>query len=162
MTLRQKLRWRDDVAEALRHLLRAHVDEAVVHPKARERCSGVSAAALSDLVLVVREDEVEPAAMDIDGLAKMLLDHRRALDVPTGAPPGPRRIPADHAFFTRLPQHKVRGIALVRRDLDAGAGDHLLTITTGEHAIIGVARHREKDMAFGFIGMTEAHQSLDQ
>ena len=71
MPLRQQLARRDDVAEALRHLLGAHVDEAVVHPEARERRAGVGAAALRDLILVVREDEVEPAAVDVDRLAEM-------------------------------------------------------------------------------------------
>jgi hypothetical protein len=44
-----------DVADGLRHLLAAALDEAVVHPVARHR-RAVAALALRDLVLVVRED----------------------------------------------------------------------------------------------------------
>src|SRR4051795_10502436 len=124
----EKLVRRDDIAEALRHLLRAHVDEAVVDPEARERQSAVGAAALRDLILMMREDEVEPAAMDVDRLAKVALDHRRALDMPAGAAPAPWRIPADHTVGARLPQHEVGRIALVRRDLDPRAGDHRVAI----------------------------------
>src|SRR5690242_8970491 len=128
MTLLQEFGRSDDVAKALRHLFRAHVDEAVVNPEAGERRAGVSAAALRDLILVMWEDEVEPAAVDVDRLAEVALDHRRAFEVPAGPAAAPRAVPADHALAARLPQHEVGGVALVRRDLDAGAGDHLLAV----------------------------------
>src|SRR5690242_4144170 len=104
MPLSEQRFGRDDVAEALRHLLRAHVDEAIVNPEARERRTCVGAAALRNLILVMRENEVEAAAVDVDGLAKVGADHRRAFDMPAGTAPPPRRIPADHAVGTRLPQ----------------------------------------------------------
>ena len=88
MSLCQQLRRRDDIAEALRHLLGAHVDEAVVHPVARERRAAVRAAALRDLILVVREDEVEPAAMDVDRLAEMRA--RSSPSIRCASPAGPR------------------------------------------------------------------------
>src|SRR5918996_218220 len=96
MSLVQQLADCDDIAERFRHLLRAHVDEAVVHPKACERRSGMRGAALRDLILVVREDEIEPAAVDVDRLAEVTLDHRGAFEVPAGAAASPRRAPADH------------------------------------------------------------------
>ena len=43
------------------------------------------AADLRDLVLVVGEDEVDAAGVDVEDLAEMLPRHRRALDVPAGA-----------------------------------------------------------------------------
>src|SRR6478672_2085021 len=88
----KQFRGSDDVAEALRHLLAAHVDKPVVHPEARERLPTVRAAALRDFILMVREDEVESAAVDVDGLAKVALDHRRTFDVPARPSPAPRRI----------------------------------------------------------------------
>src|SRR5690349_11063010 len=51
----------DRVAERLRHLLPAHVDEPVVHPVAREGLA--VGGGLGELVLVVREAQVEPAAV---------------------------------------------------------------------------------------------------
>jgi hypothetical protein len=56
----------------------------------------MGAAALGDLVLVMREDEVEAAAVDVDRLSEVALDHGRAFDVPAGAAPAPWAIPADH------------------------------------------------------------------
>ena len=122
----------------------AEIDEAVVHPVARERRAAVGAAALRDLILVVREDEVDAAAVDVDGLAQMRADHRRTFDVPAGPAAAPRRVPADHALGDRLPQHEVGGIALERRDLDPGAGDHRLAVAAAQRAIIGIAGDAEQ------------------
>src|SRR5260370_30197030 len=92
------------MAEDFGHLLaRSGGEEAVMQPVARERRAAMAADALGDLALVVPEDEVEPAAMDVEGLAAMRLRHRRAFDVPAGpaaspplvlpgaVPPRPRR-----------------------------------------------------------------------
>ena len=46
--------------------------------------------ALRDLVLVMREDEIDAAAMNVEGLAQMRLAHRGAFDVPAGPPAAPR------------------------------------------------------------------------
>ena len=54
----------DDVAQRLAHLGLAEVEQAVVHPVPGERQPG--RAGLGDLVLVVREDQVEPAAVDVE------------------------------------------------------------------------------------------------
>src|SRR3546814_4803688 len=63
---------------SLRHLLGVHRDKAVVHPVAGDRRAMVGAAALRDLVLMVREDQVLPARVNVDRIAQMLLDHGRA------------------------------------------------------------------------------------
>src|SRR3546814_17863560 len=52
---------------------------------ARERLAAVGAFAWGDLVLVVRELQVDAAGMDVDGLAQVRGGHRRAFDVPAGA-----------------------------------------------------------------------------
>ena len=66
----------------------------VVHPIPR-RTGGRAWAhvALRDLVLVVRENEVETAAVDVEGLAEMRLAHRRAFDVPARPAAAPRAVP---------------------------------------------------------------------
>ena len=76
----------------LRHLLAFDLQEAVVHPvRSPSPACAEGAARLRDLVLVVRKDEVDAAAVDVEGLAEMLPAHRRALDVPAG--PARRRDP---------------------------------------------------------------------
>ena len=64
---------------------------AVVHPVARELVAGADG--LRDLVLVVREHEVAAAAVDVEAVAEDLQRHRRALDVPARAGPGPTATP---------------------------------------------------------------------
>ena len=53
----------------------------------------MGALGLGDFVLVVGEDEIDAAAMDVEGLAQKRLAHRRAFDVPAGAALAPRAIP---------------------------------------------------------------------
>ena len=62
------------------------LEEAGVDPDARERLAG-EALGLRDLALVVREDEVLAARVQVDRLAEVLLRHHRALDVPAGEAP---------------------------------------------------------------------------
>jgi len=161
MALCQQVSRGHDIAEALRHLLSAHVDEAVVDPEASQRHAPMGTAALCDLILVVREDEIETAAVNVDRLAQVRPDHRGAFDMPARAAPSPRRFPADDALPARLPEHEIGRIALVGRDLNAGAGDHRLPIPLAEHTIIGVARDGKQHMPLRLIGMAEVDQPLD-
>jgi hypothetical protein len=82
----------DGVAQRLRHLLGAHVDEAVVDPVAREGAAG-HRLGLRDLALVVRKDQILPPAVDVEGLPEVLHRHGGALDVPAG-PAGLQALPA--------------------------------------------------------------------
>ncbi len=82
------------VAEALRHLLAVHPQHAVMQPDPGEAAAGEGAAALRHLVLVVREDQVAPAAVDVERLAEVAPGHGAALDVPAGTPASPRTLPA--------------------------------------------------------------------
>ena len=78
-----------DVAERLRHLLagRGAASPLCIHG-ARTALAG--ALGLRALVLVVREDEIEAAAVHVEAVAQVLARHRRALDVPAGPPVAPR------------------------------------------------------------------------
>jgi len=75
------------VAERLAHLLAARSDPQVVHPEAGEPAAGC--AGLGELVLVVREAKIDPAAVDVELVAEVLTGHRRALDVPARAAAAP-------------------------------------------------------------------------
>ena len=151
----------DEVAGRLRHLLAIDGDEAVMQPVAGERLAAMRRDALRDFVLVVRKDEVEAAAMDVEGLAEMRLAHRRALDMPARPAAAPRARPAGQRLGRGLPQHEIGGIALEGRDLDPGAGDHLVARAAGEDAVIRLARDREQHVMLGDIGVARGDEPLD-
>ncbi len=60
----------DEVALRLSHLDTADGQHAVVQPKPRERVAAMGADALGNLVFVVREDQIETAAVDVESLAE--------------------------------------------------------------------------------------------
>src|SRR5439155_17143622 len=102
---------RHDVAERLRHLLAGQPEHPVVHPDPGKLAARTPR--LRDLVLVVRKDEVEPSAVDLEHRAEELLRHRRALDVPAGPSGAPGRVPSRVlALLVRLPEREVAGIFL--------------------------------------------------
>ncbi len=117
--------------------------------------------ALRDLVLVVRKDEIEPAAVNVEGLAQKRLAHRRAFDVPAGPAAAPRALPAGQILGRRLPQHEIGGIALVGRDLDTRAGDELVARAARQAAVLGEAADREEDVMIGLVGMALGDEALD-
>ncbi len=122
----------------------------------------MGADALRDLVLVVREDQVEAAAVDVEGLAQRVLAHRRAFDVPAGPAAAPRAVPAGLVRGRRLPQHEIAGVFLVGRDLDAGAGDQVGAAAPRQRAVFGVGGDAEQRMPLGGVGVARGDQPLDQ
>ena len=102
---------RKEVTERLTHLLTVNIYESIVYPVIC-KCAAVSRFTLSDLVLVVREDKILSAAMNIDRITEVLLDHCGALDMPAGSSLSPGRIPEGFAFLLELPESKVAGILL--------------------------------------------------
>ena len=84
---------------------------------------------------MMREDEVDAAAMDVEDLAESASGHRRALDVParpTGRGDAAGGRPGRLARPRRLPQHEVHGVLLVGRHFDARARLHLLQRAVGD------------------------------
>ena len=67
----------EEVVFRLRHLLVMDRDEAVVQPVASEAMVVARACLrLCDLVLVMREDEIAAAAVEVERLAQILHRHR--------------------------------------------------------------------------------------
>ena len=120
----------------------------------------MSADRLRDLVLVMRELQVDAAAMDVDGVAERGFTHRRAFDVPARATAAPGRVPARQFRRRRLPQHEVAGIALVRRHLDAGAGQHLVGGTARQLPVLRISLDREQHVALGGVGVAGLDQAF--
>ena len=154
-----------EIAEALRHLLAFDLQESVVHPVIRHHARLKGAARLRDFVLVMRKNEIDAAAVNVEGLAEMLPGHGRALDVPARPArrlDAGRRRPAWLVRLRRLPQHEVLRIFLVRRDLDAAACDHLVKRPFRELAVIRHRGHVEQHVVFRHIGVATFYEALDQ
>ena len=151
-----------DVADRLGHLLVAHLDHAVVHPEPGERLTA-GGLGLRDLVLVVGEDQVRSAAMDLEVHAQERLGHRRALDVPARPALAPGRVPVDVLpLLARLPEREV-----LRRLLELGrvvalALLHLLERPVGELAVAVEAGDAEVDVTARLVGVAALDQRLDQ
>ena len=141
-----------EVAKAFRHLLAVDLEHGVVHPKVGEVAARVGAEALGALVLVVGEDQVFAAEMDVEILAEMGLAHGAALDVPAGAAAAPGTVPARLGVVGRLPKHEVGGVALVGGDFDACAGDEVLDVAARQGTVAAEGSDREQDVAFGGVG----------
>ena len=126
-----------------------------MHPDPRERpADGLR---LRTLVLVMREDEVEPAAVDQELGPERLLRHRRALDVPAGPPRPPRRVPRRVlALLRRLPEREVAGILLQRARLLVL---DLVGALTRERPVALEARDPEVDVSPGLVRVTRVRSA---
>src|SRR5699024_892247 len=89
---------REEVVFALGHLLVVDVQETVVHP-VTAKSTAVRALALRNLVFMVRKDQVLPAAVQVNRLAKVLAGHRAALNMPARAAVAPGAVPEWLAGF---------------------------------------------------------------
>ena len=143
-----------DIAEGLRHLLGAHLDDAVVQPPAGELPPG--AARLGQLVLVMGKAQVEPAAVNVEAGAEVLLRHGGALDVPARTPTAPGRIPPGVLIgFPRFPEREVPGILLpVPRLL----GDHSLALDARKTAVLRESRDAVVHVAARLVREPARHQ----
>src|SRR5712692_1525493 len=92
--LGERLAHRDEITLRLCHFGATDGQHAVMHPISRERAPIMRADTLRDLVLVMGEDQIEPAAVNVESLTQRVLAHRRAFDVPAGAAASPRALPA--------------------------------------------------------------------
>jgi len=93
-----------------------------VEPVPDEGLSG-GALGLSNLVLVVRKNQVFPAEVDVQRLAQLAHAHDRAFQVPARASPAPGRIP-----------RRPRGLVLLLGGLPEGEVPHVvLLVVVGVH-----------------------------
>ena len=103
--------------------------------------------ALRDLVLVVREDEVHAAAVDVEVRAEVARGHRRALDVPAGAPLAPRARPAP-GVGGPLPEGEIERVLLHSRVTSTRApASRSSMLRLRELAVAGEGADREVDVA---------------
>src|SRR3954469_15463878 len=109
----------------------------------------------------MREDEVEPAAVDLERRPEDLLDHRRALDVPAWPAPAPRRLPPRvlRRGLVRLPEREVARVLLERVRLLLL---DLIRTLAREAAVFGIRGDAEVDVAVDRIGVPRLDQLLDE
>ena len=106
--------------------------------------------------------EVLAAAVDVEAATQVLAGHGRALDVPAGAARAPGRVPGRLAGLGGLPEGEVERVALVRVDLDPGAGQELGQVAAGQLAVLGPLADGEVDVAVGLVGEADVDQAGDQ
>ena len=109
----------------------------------------------------MREDQVGAAAVDVEILAEVFPGHGGAFDMPARSAMAPGAVPARQVRRGGFPQYEVAGVALVRGDVDAGAGEELVGAAAGELAVIGETGDREQHVAVGGVGVAGGDQALD-
>ena len=95
-----------EIAQGLAHFPVVDIQEGVMQPVMSE-FHAVARLRLGDLILMVREDQVLAAGVDVNRLAKILAAHDRALDVPARASFAPGGLPVGLPFLLRLPENEI-------------------------------------------------------
>src|SRR4051812_44519742 len=120
-------------------------------PEARKRLDAERILRLGHLGLVVGEDEISAAAVDVDAGTEVAAGHRRTLDVPPWAARPEWGIPSGFVRSGFLPEDKIERIALVRvvGGVSPLVGDrqHFRTRDVAELAELRIAIDREVDIA---------------
>ena len=164
-SLVQQVAQGEKIAQLLGHLLAVHHQVGAVQPGVDELMAG-GRLALGDFVVVVREDIVHPAGVQVEGLAQILHAHGRALDVPARPAAAPRGVPPHVAILLipGLPQGEVGHVVLLVFVLGhPGARLHARFVQAGQAAVGREGIDPVVDrLVLGLIGMTLGHQGLNQ
>src|SRR5947209_20477199 len=107
-----------------------------MRPITHKRLFAGESFALGDLVLVMGEDQVGPAAVDVELVAEGLAGHGRALDVPPGPVAAPRAGPRRLTLFGAFPQGEVARIAFAGLELLARRHELAVQIAVAELAVV--------------------------
>ncbi len=118
-----------------------------MHPVARKRRLTRELLALGYLVLVMREDKVVAAAVDVKLRTETPRAHGGAFDVPAGPPGSPRAVPRGLPRLRALPQREVHRVLLALVHLYPRARVHLIKPAVAELSVIGVTQHPEVHVA---------------
>src|SRR5258708_12893770 len=110
------------------HFLLSHVQKTGMDPIAC-KCFAGEALTLGALVLVVREDQIGTAAMDIDLFTQRFHCHRRTLDMPAGTSMTPGALPPRLFRFRCFPEGKVTRGPLALVCLDPPSALHPLPLS---------------------------------
>ena len=127
-----------EIAERLRHFATIDHQMGDMEPS-RSEVSAAGAAALGDFIFVVRENQIDTATVQVEGIAEVFTDHRRTFEVPARTAFSPGRTPKIFAILgaSGFPQDKV--------------ADALLFILIGIRAL----RLRASEFQFAFVEVRE-------
>ncbi len=157
-----------DVAEdvevplGLGHLLAVDDEVVAVEPVVHE-LDAVRRLGLGDLVLVVGEDVVDAAAVDVEGRAQVFLAHGRALDVPARSAPPDLRVPERLALLGRLPEGEVvDALLVVLVGVAAAARPAVLEVDLGQPAVGRELVDGEIDGAVLLVGEALLEEGPDE
>ena len=137
------------IAQRFAHLFFADLQKSVMHPVFDKRFLPVKAFGLGDLILMMREDQVLSAAVNIDLFAQIFHRHGGAFDMPAGPALSPGAFPGRFARFGGFPEGEVHGMFFLFADLDSGSGHHHIQGAVGKLAVVGILGHPEINAAVG-------------
>src|ERR1043165_8692940 len=104
---------------------------------------------LRDLILVMREDEIDTAGVNVKRLAKIVHRHRRALDMPARTSASDRRVPRRFSlarrFFPKREVTRVFFFVLVGVDALTRPCDVAREIDLRKFAVLRKRCHAVKD-----------------
>ena len=137
MITRKELLQSNEIAERFSHFLAVDGNHIIVHPVLHHLVA-LRSHSLSNLTLVVREDEIHSSSVYIEVIAKVFTSHGRALAVPSGESVAPRaRPPHDMLRHGLLPQSEVRLIVFLRRTGQfATFVDYIAQVSSRKYAIV--------------------------
>ena len=148
----------NEVVIRLTHLLSGNGDHIVMHPIVH-RLMSLCCHALGNFTLMVREHQIESAAMNIEFLAEIFLSHSGAFEMPPREALAPWGRPM-HDMLRRslLPESEIERIALLLLTVEgAGIVLHLLNISSRKLPIVMVAvifLHVEINRSAAFISIS--------
>ena len=156
----------DEVAKTLTHLLTVDGNHIVVHPVTNHLVA-LRSHSLSNLALVVRENQIHAATVNIEVAAQVLASHSSTLAVPARETITPRTRPThDMLWRSLLPEGEV-SLVLLLADTSQFAAlvDDVLQVTSGEDTvlmILVILLDIEVDRAVALVGIAIVEDFLYQ
>ncbi|OQB90409.1 MAG: hypothetical protein BWX83_00853 [Candidatus Cloacimonetes bacterium ADurb.Bin117] len=150
----------EEIIEALAHLVAINVQKTIVHPVSGQGFAG-EGEGLGEFILVMGENEVGAATVDVEGFAQILLAHHHAFGVPAWPSFAPGAVPDGLSGFSGLPKREIGRIAFLEVFQHSGAGKLFFCLFAGELAIFRQRGGVEIDVAVHLVGVAAFFQSGD-
>ena len=125
-----------------------------------ERMNAGAAFGLSNLVFMMRENQIAAAAMEVKGFAQILHAHGRAFNMPARTTGTPRALPCRLARFSGFPQRKIHRITLAVINVYTCTSQHIFQITAGKLTIVFKFFYTVENVAINNIAVAIVNQAL--